>query len=73
LQSDGTTYSEELTNCDGTDTNIMSNLECDVPMTVFLASPFLLSEGDLIEVVVVATNVIGDSVESDPNTSGILV
>lgn len=42
-------------------------------MTVFLASPFSLSKGDLIKAVVLATNEIGDSVNSDLNTSGILV
>lgn len=39
-------------------------------MTVFLAAPYSLSEGDLIEVKVIATNDIGDSTESAVNTVG---
>ena len=73
LQSDGATYTEDSTNCDGADQDIMDNLYCDIPMTVFIASPYSLVEDDLIEVIVIATNAIGDSDESDVNTVGILV
>lgn len=72
LQQDGSTYSTS-NECDGSSSIIINNLYCDVPMTVFLASPFSLSKGDLIKAVVLATNEIGDSVNSDLNTSGILV
>jgi hypothetical protein len=39
-QSDGTTYSEELTDCDGSDTTILTNTVCNIPAQNLNSAPF---------------------------------
>lgn len=72
-ESDGTTFTEDIVNCDGTDATIVSDLYCEVPMTTLLASPYDLSAGDLIIAVIEAHNVWGYSTASPENGSGIVV
>lgn len=37
---DGVTFSEELTYCDGSDSTIVANTQCSVPLSVLLTDPF---------------------------------
>lgn len=71
-QKDGI-YSEIMTECDGTQALIITNLYCEVEMVTLRSAPFNLVEGDLIVVIVEALNVIEYSVPSLPNTAGELV
>lgn len=48
LGADGTTYSEELTDCDGTDADIVSTTSCTVPSATFIAAPFSLEWGQSV-------------------------
>jgi hypothetical protein len=48
LGSDGLTYTEELTYCDGTVTEIMDSTECTVPSIVFTQAPYNLAWGSSI-------------------------
>ena len=42
MTSDGTTYAEQTTYCDGSTAVIVANLYCYVPMSVLAASPYNL-------------------------------
>jgi len=66
--SDGSTYSEELTNCDGGHTNVLTNRECHIPMNLLTASPFSLSQGSSIIARVTAINTIGVGATSPDST-----
>jgi hypothetical protein len=68
-ESDGITYSEETTNCDGLDSTIRTNRECYVPLTT-LRTDFGLEYGDLVVARARATNSIGDGQYSQPNSAG---
>jgi hypothetical protein len=70
--SDGVTYSQDLANCDGTDSTIVADAMCSVPTAVLLASPFNLEYGDDVYYKVLATNVIGSSLYSAVGNSGTL-
>ena len=59
--SDGTSFSEETTNCNGTSSTIVSARTCTVPLSVLEASPFSLSSGDTVYVKFSATNSKGTS------------
>lgn len=65
IKADSGSYVEDSVNC-GT-ANILT---CSVPMSVLIASPYLLDEGDLIVAQVFATNAVGDSSVSTDNTIG---
>jgi hypothetical protein len=64
LESDGLTYSQELTYCDGTVSEIMDSTECTIPSTVFTQTPYNLAWGSSIFAQVVATNIKGTSTVS---------
>jgi hypothetical protein len=58
--SDGTTYAEETTSCDGSDGTIMTNMYCTIPMaTLRNAGSYNLVYGDLVVVRARAYNSIG--------------
>jgi hypothetical protein len=73
LESDGTTYTEDLTDCDASDSGIMSNMYCDLPMASLWASPYLLSFGETVYAKVAATNAIGQGDFSSPNSASVTV
>jgi hypothetical protein len=50
LSQDGTTWSEALATCDGSDATVMAALTCTIPMSTFTASPFSLPLSALIQV-----------------------
>lgn len=68
LQSDGTTYSEELVSCNGT--AFLSTRVCDVPLTTLRAAPFNLALGDLVRVKARARNAVGVGPFSQANVDG---
>lgn len=60
-------------NCDGTDTAIIMDKQCLIPMEVFTLDPYLLVQGDLIVAIVKARNSVGTSDFSYPNIIGVTV
>lgn len=62
--SDGTTYSEDKTICDGSLAGTISTRTCTVANTIFTQAPFNIEWGSSIYAKVYATNVKGDSVLS---------
>lgn len=73
LDTTDTTWTEDTTNCDGTNTLIKSNLECIIPMSVIIASPYSYTYGELVKVRVSAFNSFGQSPVSATNTVGATV
>lgn len=60
-QSGSLTYTLESTDCDGTDSTVISNKFCNINISTLLASPYNIVGGDSIDAKVVATNTYGDS------------
>lgn len=54
--SDEVTYSEQLTECDGTDATILEENRCTVLISTLRAEPFNLPWGASIWIKVMATN-----------------
>lgn len=48
----------------------VSVTSCSVPLLTLQASPFNLVLGDLVRAKVLATNLLGDGIASNPNTAG---
>lgn len=63
----------DLVACDGKDQTILQATECFVPLTTLIGSNFLLTQGDLVQARVSASNSIGTSDYSPINTVGALV
>jgi large repetitive protein len=56
LESDGTTFTEESTSCDGSDSAVVAALSCTIPLATLRASPYSLTLGELVRVKVRAIN-----------------
>lgn len=67
--ADGTMKEEQLY-CPPTDTSLLTNRYCNIPMAVLRAPPYSLTYGTLIRVQVQARNLKGWSVASPLNTAG---
>lgn len=61
LESDGVTYTEELTECDGTDATILADNTCSVLISTLRDAPYNLPWGGSIWIKVKATNIVGTS------------
>jgi hypothetical protein len=61
-QRDGTFATSA--DCDGTDSTIISNRSCKVPLASIILEPFSLRGGDSLFAKVIATNSYGNSIES---------
>ena len=61
LESDGLTYTELLSECDGTDTTILEDNTCTVLISTLRAAPYSLPYGQSIYIKVRASNLVGDS------------
>jgi hypothetical protein len=59
------TYSTEFVDCDGSDSTIITNTECTIPLATFTAEPFGLSLGEDINIKVSAYNAYGESPVSE--------
>lgn len=66
----GTTWTEDLTDCDGSDGTILTNMYCIIPMSTLTAGPYSYAFDELVEVRASATNSIGTGTVSTTNTAG---
>jgi len=66
-QSDGTTYTTESAHC-----NVFTT-SCTVPVSVLQASPYNLAWGSGIWATVLATNVVGSSLDSIPGYGAVIL
>lgn len=67
------TYTEEETNCDGSNEIIFANTQCTIPLEVLMAHPFNLQWGSSIYASIVAYNLVGDSPNSDVGNGAIVI
>lgn len=68
-QNDDSTFSENTEYCDGSSSTIVANLYCDIPMTTLRAAPYSLEYDDKVFAKITAINGVGESPESNANTS----
>ena len=73
LQTDGTTFSEESTSCNGSNSEIVSQTYCLVPESTLRAAPFSLAFDTMIKAKIRAYNVNGWSDYSSVNSAGALL
>lgn len=59
LTSDGVTFAEETSSCDGSTSGPLTSNYCDIPMATLRASPFNLAQGAAIVARIRAENSIG--------------
>lgn len=73
MHHDQVSFSPVLTYCDGSQSSIVLQRYCDIPLQTLRASPLNLIFNDLVVAKVYATNKIGSGLESDLNTDGVTV
>jgi hypothetical protein len=66
-------FSQDLINCDGSSSSIVSSRTCLIPVSVFKAEPFNLPWGASIYAIVSATNVKGESENSDEGNGCVII
>jgi len=72
LTSDGATFVEQSTYCNArSDSTVISNRYCAIPMSVLTSEPFLLVQGDEIVAQILAHNHLGDSPYSADSSNNI--
>lgn len=71
--SDGVTFSEELTSCDGTNSAIVTSVQCSIPSSILNAAPFNIGWGDSVWAKLSAINAYGESSMSLEGNGGIII
>lgn len=66
-------YVLETASCDGTDSSIVSSQTCVIPVTTLTAAPFELNWGDSVYAKVIASNIKGESLESEEGNGAIII
>ena len=72
-QSDGVTFSQELTHCDGSDSALILATECTIPISVLMSTPFNLQYGSNIHAKVLGYNQYGDSAMSQVGSQAVIL
>lgn len=72
IQAKDGTFHTEPVSCDGSDSTIVSNVQCAVPLTTVIAEPFNLLEDDQVYVKITASNAYGTSEESNVGSGAIV-
>ena len=70
--SDGSSFLTQLDHCDGSDATVMAETSCTIPTTVLHDSPFSHPWASEIWAKVYATNIYGDSAESEIGSGAII-
>ena len=73
LAGDDTTYVLESTYWPSANSSVISLRYCEVPITILLSTKYNLTQGNLVVAEIAASNQIGTSSYSPPNTSGALI
>jgi hypothetical protein len=66
-------YILDNTVCNGLSATVIANSQCTVPLSKLTASPYNLLKGYSIFAQVIATNLYGDSLLSQPGNGGVIV
>mmetsp|Transcript_9438 Transcript_9438/g.8956 ORF Transcript_9438/g.8956 Transcript_9438/m.8956 type:complete len:266 (+) Transcript_9438:2179-2976(+) len=64
------TYTEDATNCDGSDATVIGNLYCVIPMSTLTLPSYSLSFQDVVKAKVSAYNSVSWSSQSSENSAG---
>lgn len=73
IETSSGSWSQEPINCDGiNDFAVISQRSCSIPVDILRATPFNLTTGKSIRAKVIAFNVIGDSIESQIGSGGLM-
>lgn len=72
-QSDESSYSLDLSDCDGSQSIFLVTTSCSIPVSVLRGSPFNLPWGSSVYSTVIATNIYGDSVVSSAGNGGVIM
>ena len=72
-QSDGTTYTEDQSICNGTLVATRDARSCTIPSVRFTSSPYNIQWGQEIWANVIATNIKGSSVVSDGGNGAVIL
>ena len=72
-QNDNSSYSLDLTNCDGSQQGFLTTTQCSVPVSVLRSAPFSLPWGSPVYATIIASNKYGDSLVSLPGSGGRII
>jgi hypothetical protein len=72
-ESDLSTYSLELVSCDGSTTELIDATDCSIPVSILSNEPFNLPWGANVHATVFATNLYGDSIESEVGNGALMI
>jgi hypothetical protein len=73
LTSDGITFGQDFTFCDGSQASIIAALSCEVPIATLIGSVYNLSYGSSVAATVVAYNSYGNSLNSTQGAGAVLI
>jgi len=73
LTSDGVTFGEDKTYCDGSKPAIISALSCEVPIATVRGGVYNLAWGAIVQAKVVAFNLYGDSLNSTLGGAAVII
>lgn len=71
--SDSVTFAQALTNCDGSQSAIVTAKSCSIPIAVLNSAPFNLAWGSSVYAKVSAINAYGESAMSTVGNGGLLI
>jgi hypothetical protein len=71
--TDGLTFSQELSQCDGSQADIVSNSQCVIDSHVLNAAPFNIPWGDSVYAKLSAINAYGESSFSPEGNGGTII
>ena len=66
-------FYESTRTCNGSDPTIRDAATCNVPLLTLIGLPFLLKQGTIVKVKLIAINLIGEGLPSAINSFGALV
>ena len=72
-QSDGITFTEDITDCNGLESQIITSMSCSVPITTLKASPYSLPWGASVYAIVSAINIVGTSAASAEGNGAVIL
>ena len=73
LESDGNSYSMELSDCDASEATIRDAHSCSVQVSTLINEPFSLTWGSSVVAKVVAYNLYGDSLTSESGNGAVII
>jgi len=72
LQHDGVTYTEETTDCDGTNSDVVNNRACTIQLLTLTSAPYSLELGESVSVKIISVNTYGESALSGAGNGAVI-